>query len=640
MGNNHFARVWLLAIVGLAAAACGRSPEGAPSSDVTGEPVERPGAEAGPYDIIELPLSDVPEPPAETIYHPEFQGPASGAFVQVLRALEDPRAIPLERWLYFRLPGEEAILHPNAQSWRDRFEGEGYHPLAVYVRVRAPSHRQVRDPFFRAEIDEDAERGWPPLAVADPGPELGLPCAPLEYAAGRGPYAAPDTGARVDPLAHAPPRPWYEAQDQWIPPGQSREGWMLCLSADPAEEARLLWRAGLEGAEDDQTMTAWEGLDRLAAGEWHLLPDMTVLAWNVEEEQELQRLGPAPPGTAATPTGAVPAEGAETVYEGPLWISVGIGMSHRREAAEDGWVEPLSSDYSGVPAPGDCPGVAVWYRHQEPFQVVCQAASEGRFGRFFLQFAFPGMEELEESWDRMALAQTIGFDLHVQGDLDGTLATFQGVRIESAFTWLRADLPDGVSKVWLSAGQVEGESTPVWEVQLYDAAFGSASTVGICETRSCFSLDELTLDATDRDLLRLKMPVPVMEPGEAAHGITIRNAWTTDQTILVNDNLHGQDFLPQRRSDPWLIVEISTVTDRAGDLYLVYPAGDGSYAVQPTELVALYQGGGEIATRYGVHAEVRGAEEGFALLGTLPSGVRLEDVYLVLGNTGPAWRLR
>jgi len=73
----------------------------------------------------------------------------------------------------------------------------------------------------------------------------------------------------------------------------------------------------------------------------------------------------------------------------------------------------------------------------------------------------------------------------------------------------------------------------------------------------------------------------------------------------------------------------------------MYPTSDGSYAVEPTELVALYQGGGgEVAVRYGVHAEVRGAEEGFALLATLPRGVPLGKVYLVLGNTGPAWRLR
>jgi hypothetical protein len=155
------------------------------------------------------------------------------------------------------------------------------------------------------------------------------------------------------------------------------------------------------------------------------------------------------------------------------------------------------------------------------------------------------------------------------------------------------------------------------------------------------NIDELPMVTSDIETLRLKMPVPILDFGEEAHGISVRDAWTTNQTIFVNDNLHGQDFLPQSRNDTWLIFEISTVTDRAGDIYLLYPQADGTFDVSPMEFVALYQGsGGEIAVRYGVHAEVRGADHGFALLGTLPRGVSFSDVYIVLGNTGPAWRLQ
>jgi len=255
------------------------------------------------------------------------------------------------------------------------------------------------------------------------------------------------------------------------------------------------------------------------------------------------------------------------------------------------------------------------------------------------------MEELRDAWDRMALGERVNLDLYVQNDLDGLLRTFQEVQIQSEFTWLRTNLPDNTSKVWLAMTDVDGAglATPllVWEVELYDATFGSTSTAEVCEARPCLDIDELSMDPADREALRLKMPIPVMDLGENANGISVRKVWTTDQTILVNDNLHGQDFLPQQRSEPWLFIEIATVTDRAGDLYLLYPASDGTYTVEPTELVALYQGsGGEIAVRYGVHVEVRGAEEGFALLGTLPRGVSLSDVFLVLSNTGPTWRLR
>ena len=57
--------------------------------------------------------------------------------------------------------------------------------------------------------------------------------------------------------------------------------------------------------------------------------------------------------------------------------------------------------------------------------------------------------------------------------------------------------------------------------------------------------------------------------------------------------------------------------------------------------MALYRGdGGEIAVRYGVQADVRSAAQGLGLLSTLPQGVPLERVRLVLGGSGPAWRLR
>jgi len=117
--------------------------------------------------------------------------------------------------------------------------------------------------------------------------------------------------------------------------------------------------------------------------------------------------------------------------------------------------------------------------------------------------------------------------------------------------------------------------------------------------------------------------------------------WTMEGAILVNDNLHGQDFLPQRRSDPWLMIEIAAATQRLEDLYLLYPTTDGTYAFLPTDPVALYRGdGGEIAVRYGVQADVRSATQGLGLLSALPRGVSLERVWLVLGGSGPAWRLR
>ena len=645
MANRSFSHICLLATLVLTAAACGRPPESAPAESVSSELAGAAKSEIDPYNNVKLPLGSIPEPSINAIFHPEFQDPASGAFVQVLRVVEDPREIPPDRWLYSNPSGEDAILHPSAQDWRGRFEDAEHTTLAVYVRVRAHSDHAVDDPFFTPEnIGENPSDAWPPLEVADPGSEYGLPCASLEYAYGQSSYIALDTGERIDPQAFTPPQPWYEPGVR-LNPGESREGWMLCLSAVPAEEARLEWRALPEDTKDYEVTTAWASLNHLPAGEWHLLHEAAVVVWDVDEE-ELAEEGPAPPPRlAATPTSAIPNEGTHTVYEGPVWVSVGIGMSYTRGTTGARSSSPMTIDFAGVPPPGDCPGVGVWYRHHEPYEVVCKSNEEGRFGRFFLQFDFPGIETLGEDWDRMALRDRVNLNLYAQNDLDGLLASFKGVQIQSEFTWLEANLPDDISNVWLALTGRDGNgqlpSLPVWEVELYDADYGSTSTASICESRSCLNIDEMPLVTSDRDTLRLKMPVPILDFGEEAHGISVRDAWTTTQTILVNDNLHGQDFLPQSRSDPWLIVEISTVTDRAGDIYLLYPQADGTFDVSPMEFVALYQGsGGEIAVRYGAHAEVRGADHGFALLGTLPRGVSLSDVYVVLGNTGPAWRLQ
>jgi len=288
--------------------------------------------------------------------------------------------------------------------------------------------------------------------------------------------------------------------------------WMLCLSAVPVKEARLEWRVLPEDANNEEVITAWASMNRLAAGEWYLLHEAAVVVWDIDED-ELPGEGPAPPpGVGATPTTVIPNEGTQTVYEGPVWVSVGIGMSYTRRTTGARSSSPMTINYAGAPPPGDCPGVGVWYRHHEPYEIVCQSNDEGRFGRFFLQFYFPGMDALGEDWDRMALRNRVNLNLYAQNDLDGLLASFEGAQIQSEFTWLEADLPDDTSTVWLVISGLDGNgqplSIPVWEVELYDADYGSTSTASICESRPCLNLDELPMDPDDREALRLKMPVP------------------------------------------------------------------------------------------------------------------------------------
>jgi hypothetical protein len=646
MRTRNCALIALIAFLTAGVAACGRVLTPGKPDVTSGVPTQAGQVEAGPYDVIELPLDAVPGPSLEAVSNPEFQDPESGAFVQVLRVLHDPRQIPLDRWLYSHPTGGETVVHPDANLLRDRLTEEGYSALAVYVKVRAPGEGQARDPFFLPRVSDDNRFGaWPALEVAYPETGDGLPCAPLDYAAGREAYQAPDTGRVFDPMAFTPPQPWYDPENRILPTGEIREGWLLCLSADiEVDEARLTWRTIPTENEIEQVITAWMSLHRLPVGDWHLIPDKTVLAWNEDEEDETgPGAGPAPPpGVAPTATSAVPTGGSEVVYQGPVWVSVGIGMSHERATTVTVPGSAIPADTLGSPAPGECAGVGVWYRYQEPYRVVCQPNKGDRFGRFFLQFSFPGMEELNTDWDRMALAERLSLNLYMQSDLDGLFTSFPGVELQSEATWIRADLPDGISTAWvaMSSGDWIG-SVPVWQVNLYDAAFGSTSTDEICDEKDCLNVDDLAMDAADQEELRLKMPIPLLDLGEYGYGITVRRTWTTNQTVLVNDNLHGQDFLPLQRTDPWLFVEIATVTDRAGDMYILYPDGSGSFTLEPLEMVALYTNHtGNLAVRYAVHAEVRTADEGFALMGTLPRDVSLADVILVMVNTGPAWRLQ
>jgi hypothetical protein len=128
--------------------------------------------------------------------------------------------------------------------------------------------------------------------------------------------------------------------------------------------------------------------------------------------------------------------------------------------------------------------------------------------------------------------------------------------------------------------------------------------------------------------------------GESGHGVTPRSVRRISGEILVNDNLHGQDFIPRELSDPWVLIEIATVNDRAQRSFLVYPDGAGGYEIGPLEMVHYYEGdSGPLVVRYDAHAETRRGSEGLALIGTLPTGVALDEAFLVMANTGPAWRL-
>jgi hypothetical protein len=294
-------------------------------------------------------------------------------------------------------------------------------------------------------------------------------------------------------------------------------------------------------------------------------------------------------------------------------------------------------------APGNCPGVSVWYRGRG---VECPPTGEDRIGRFALQFYFPGFEQLQADWDRLALAQRVSVDLYVQDSPDGLFATAEGLEIQSEGSWVEADLPSSSSTVWavMRSDAPGGWSsrTPAWEIPLYDAAFGLVDTrEGVCLVHECLDVEKLALSPSDLASLHLEMPVPLLALGESGHGVEPRSVRKIAGEILVNDNLHGQDFLPRRMSDPWVLIDVATANDRVQNSFLLYPDSSGGFAVGPLEMVTYYEGAtGPLVVRYDAHAETRRGDEGYALLGALPAGVPLGEVFLVMGNTGPAWRLK
>ncbi|MCK4351707.1 MAG: hypothetical protein KAX13_12645, partial [Candidatus Krumholzibacteria bacterium] len=112
----------------------------------------------GPYDSAVLPLEDIPEP-GSNVFRRSLPLSEEYAQSEVLRVLQDPRTIPLERFLYYKHPSEisrepgwlqddqrpafedradlleQVVKHPEADPILARFEDEPYTTIAVYVRV-------------------------------------------------------------------------------------------------------------------------------------------------------------------------------------------------------------------------------------------------------------------------------------------------------------------------------------------------------------------------------------------------------------------------------------------------------------------------------------------------------------------------
>jgi hypothetical protein len=226
------------------------------------------GSVIGPYTEIQLPLEDLPALNEDLVYNPVIDQYPSGATLQVLYVLEDPRDVPLARFAYnsedfgviapTNIPAEWLNFPENNEKLKELIS---FNPevINVYIRVRAPEDQQVVDPVFAGQ-DPDYDKGdshyashnryRPALDIVSSftGQDrfFDFPCSVMEYADGTPPYQLPaeiDGGDAVgkdglyDPAAYAPPLPWYPGDSFMLEPGEVREGWISCLAPDlPLEE--------------------------------------------------------------------------------------------------------------------------------------------------------------------------------------------------------------------------------------------------------------------------------------------------------------------------------------------------------------------------------------------------------------------
>lgn len=220
----------------------------------------------GPYTEIVLPLEDLPALNENLAFHPIIDQYESGATLQIMYVLEDPRDVPLARYAYYT--EGEGVIAPNdlpSQSDIPEYTQEMEEILSqnpkninVYVRAMAPADQSVPDPLFGDLKRLDSEgKGFirpynpnrPALVLYFPGFGHPFNCAVPEYINSPEPYQLPPdinggnavgSDGLYDPNAFAPPLPWYDNQDTMLAPGEIREGWISCMVPDMPVENILI----------------------------------------------------------------------------------------------------------------------------------------------------------------------------------------------------------------------------------------------------------------------------------------------------------------------------------------------------------------------------------------------------------------
>lgn len=586
----------------------------------SGWPTAQRGA-MGPRDVAEIPIESVPAWVSENVLRvvPDPAG-ESRVSIEVLAVVEDPRDVPIDRFLYALTDEGEVMVHPQADAIRSSLGSRGHSTVAVYVRVRARAERPddaeyppyIDDPFFVGDPvpggevvggDEWSYEAWRSIGVAYGEDGIAsLPCLePMTIEKGTRPFTAPDTGERIRPDEYLPPQPQYVVTDNSADADllqgemgfdEVREGWVMCLAPDvPAEDVRL----GMY----------WVPVDEMAIGEWYLLEERQVLAWNEEP---------------AWSQGEKPVRVDEqVVYEGEVWVSVAQALRHMKNPR-------VGSD-----------GIAV-----EPFEEEVR-----------LQMYFEGMEELLQTWDQLGLKDGRKLNRLEEWSLTGYVREpgSEEIRARGTSLYIGSEQPimsgEGYREphevMWLALGNLEEpeEAGPlaIWRVEFEEIDERDLTTEAVCAQTECAMLP---VGPSGKEVVTA---IPVVPVGTRARGLTVWSASLVQAPVLRASGLDV--FVEEGRSSyitgsyHWLVAAASLEGLPRVIARNLRGVGveEGEFPMSVEPCMDYGTSGGRVSFGNTFESYFRAGRSRVLLVSELHSDWSLTDTVLV-GDGGPAWNVR
>jgi hypothetical protein len=628
------------------------------------------GEGMGPYDSAVLPLEDIPGP-GDEVYRRPLPLSEEYAQTEVLRVLQDPRTVPLERFLYYKHPSEVArepgwlqddqraafeesagllkqvVMHPEADLILARFHDAPYSIVAVYVRVLGGTYevetvdsqgntgvRQAdkTDPFYVKHPTDDYHptridpfsdstdwryppwQPWSPLAVGDTESDLTFPCMPQQILDPGDPYPIPDTGEDFDPQSYLPPKPRY-SPEKTIGEGAAREGWLLCLAPEvPADSVELVvqYRDPFTG-ERSGARSVWKPTEYLQMGDWYLLKDVEVVGWNGRVERYPRKdFEDNPP------------EDAKVVYQGPVWVSAAMAMGYR---PVDALVADEGARYDQV--------------------------------NIALQIHFEDIETLMQEWDLLAIKDPLKASVFSEEVLseDTHIWKADDLNVWAEGYWFSVEtLPSKPETLWVSLSGVEGGfiewgtnrvwrgSTPVWRLDIQDTGERVTNTDEVCEYTECADLNgEISSPPREPGWQRRGVfdgAVPIIAPNVYANGVMMTSAHYFDEvfqkTAVVPLHKRGPDgrdklILVEGESINGDFLKFESYCDISGSLTF---AGEADPRTLHGDL------NGVFAVIDGIHSRVRKSTRGLVFFGDVYTLCGSEDLLILMMDTGPVWRTK